>query len=138
VLLGNDAADSGDFQVGIRLAHALARPVINGADTVRIDGTEVVAGVKGPDGYETYRVPLPAVVTVLAGGVEPRYPTVPGRIRAKKAEIEQRAPAGVPSGPKRLRLLLPPPQPSNVQVLGEDAAAASAVVDLFEELGVIP
>ena len=35
VLLGNDAADSGDFQVGIRLAHELARPVVTGMQTVR-------------------------------------------------------------------------------------------------------
>ena len=30
VLLGNDAADTGDFQVGIRLAYELGRPVVNG------------------------------------------------------------------------------------------------------------
>ena len=30
VLLGNDAADSGDFQVGIRLAYELGWPVVNG------------------------------------------------------------------------------------------------------------
>ena len=34
VLLGNDAADSGDFQVGIRLAYELGRPVVNGVSTV--------------------------------------------------------------------------------------------------------
>ncbi len=82
VLLGNDAADSGDFQVGIRLAHELGWPVVNGAAKVAVedaDGVQsVVASVAGPDGHETYRVPLPAVVTVLEGGVEPRYPTVPG------------------------------------------------------------
>ena len=35
VLLGNDAADSGDFQVGIRLAYELGWPVVNGVDTRR-------------------------------------------------------------------------------------------------------
>ena len=35
-----------------------------------------MAAGTGPDGHETFRVPLPAVVTVLEGGVEPRYPTV--------------------------------------------------------------
>ena len=44
----------------------------------------------GRTGYETYQVPLPAVVTVLEGGVEPRYPTVPGRMKAKKVAIEER------------------------------------------------
>jgi electron transfer flavoprotein beta subunit len=137
VLLGNDAADSGDFQVGIRLAYALGRPVVNGASTVVIEDGFVVAGVKGPDGHETYRVPLPAVVTVLEGGVEPRYPTVPGRMKAKKVQIEKREPSAEPVGPKRVRLLLPPPAPSNVQILGKDADAAPAVVDLLEKLGVL-
>src|SRR4249919_2018808 len=36
VLLGNDAADTGDFQVGIRLAYELGRPVVNGVRTVEV------------------------------------------------------------------------------------------------------
>ncbi len=97
----------------------------------------VVADGDGPEGHETYRVPLPAVVTVLEGGVEPRYPTVPGRMKAKKVPIEERAPVAEPAGPKRVRLLLPPPAPSNVQVLGKGPEAAPAVVDLLERLGVL-
>jgi electron transfer flavoprotein beta subunit len=137
VLLGNDAADSGDFQVGIRLAYELGWPVVNGVAEVRVEDGEVVASGDGPDGRETYRVPLPAVVTVLEGGVEPRYPSVPGRMKAKKVEIEQRAPVAEPVGPRRVRLLLPPPQPSDVQILGKGADAAPAVVDLLEKLGVL-
>jgi electron transfer flavoprotein beta subunit len=136
ILLGNDAADSGDFQVGIRLAYELGRPVVNGVATVVTDGPDVVAEGDGPDGHESYRVPAPAVVTILEGGVEPRYPTIPGRMKAKKIEIEQRQPAQPPAGPKRVRLSLPPKQPSNVQILGEGPAAAAAVVDLFGQLGV--
>ncbi len=137
VLLGNDAADSGDFQVGIRLAYELGRPVVNGVARVRVEDGLVVADGDGPEGHETYRVPLPAVVTVLEGGVEPRYPTVPGRMKAKKVPIEERAPVAEPAGPKRVRLLLPPPTPSNVQVLGKGPEAAPAVVDLLERLGVL-
>jgi electron transfer flavoprotein beta subunit len=136
VLLGNDAADSGDFQVGIRLAYALGRPVVNGASTAVVAGDAVTAHVAGPDGVETYQVPLPAVVTVLEGGVEPRYPTISGRMKAKKAKIETVAPQREPRGPGRVRLLLPPAQPSAVQVLGEGPDAAKAVVDLLEKLGV--
>ena len=137
VLLGNDAADSGDFQVGIRLAYELGWPVVNGVSTVSVADGVVTASGDGPDGHETYRLPLPAVVTVLEGGVEPRYPTVPGRMKAKKVEIEERQPTAEPVGPSRVRLVLPPPAPSSVQVLGEGAAAAPAVVDLLEELGVL-
>ena len=141
ILLGNDAADSGDFQVGIRLAYELGRPVVNGASTLSVeesaDGPVVVARGQGPDGLETYRVPLPAVVTVREGGVEPGYPSVPGRIRAKKVPIEERQPVAEPTGPGRVRLTLPPPLPSAVRILGEGRAAAPAVVDVLEELGVL-
>lgn len=136
VLLGNDAADTGDFQVGIRLAYALGRPVVNGASTVVVTGDTATAHVAGPDGVETYAVPLPAVVTVLEGGVEPRYPTISGRMKAKKVKIETVAPQREPDGSGRARLLLPPAQPSAVEVLGEGPDAAKAVVDLLEKLGV--
>jgi electron transfer flavoprotein beta subunit len=136
VLLGNDAADTGDFQVGIRLAYALGRPVVNGASTVEAANGVATARVSGPDGVETYAVPLPTVVTVLEGGVEPRYPTVSGRMKAKKAKIEMVAPQREPSGSGRVRLVLPPAQPSAVEVLGEGPDAAKAVVDLLEKLGV--
>ncbi len=137
MLLGNDAADSGDFQVGIRLAYELGWPVVNGMTNVSVADGVVTASGAGPDGHETYRVPLPAVVTVLEGGVEPRYPTVPGRMKAKKVPIEERQPSAAPAGPARVRLLLPPPVPSQVQVLGKGSEAAPAVVDLLEELGVL-
>jgi electron transfer flavoprotein beta subunit len=136
VLLGNDAADSGDFQVGIRLAYELGRPVVNGVATVEVADGVVTARGDGPDGPETFRVPLPAVVTILEGGVEPRYPTVPGRMKAKKVPVEERTPSAEPVGPERVRLVLPPPTPSRVEILGEGPAAAAAVVDLFEKLGV--
>ncbi|RYB93486.1 electron transfer flavoprotein subunit beta/FixA family protein [Nocardioides oleivorans] len=138
VLLGNDAADSGDFQVGIRLAYELGWPVVNGVSNVSVADGEVTASGSGPDGHETFRLPLPAVVTVLEGGVQPRYPTVPGRMKAKKAPVEERQPVATPAGPSRLRLVLPPPSASSVQVLGKGPEAAPAVVDLFEQLGVLP
>ncbi|RYB88892.1 electron transfer flavoprotein subunit beta/FixA family protein [Nocardioides glacieisoli] len=137
VLLGNDAADSGDFQVGIRLAYELGWPVVNGVSTVSVADGEVTASGAGADGHETYRLPLPAVVTILEGGVEPRYPTVPGRMKAKKARVEEREPGVAPTGASRLRLVLPPPTPSSVEILGEGPSAAPAVVDLFERLGVL-
>lgn len=137
ILLGNDAADSGDFQVGIRLAYELGRPVVNGASTVSVEDEHVVAVGEGPDGQETYRVPLPAVVTIREGGVEPRYPSVPGRLKAKKIAIEERQPASEPAGGGRVKMVLPPPTPSAVQILGEGPEAAPAVVDVLEKLGVL-
>ena len=141
VLLGHDAADTGDFQVGIRLSYELGRPVVNGVTQVSVgnlDGPPVfIAEGDGPDGHETYSVPPPAVVTILEGGVEPRYPSVPGRMKAKRVQVEQRGLSHEPTGPARVRWTLPPATPSNVQVLGTGPEAAPAVVDLLEQLGVL-
>jgi electron transfer flavoprotein beta subunit len=139
VLLGNDASDTGDFQVGVRLSYLLDRPVVAGVSTFEVDGAIVRAQAGSPDGgTEIYEVPTPAVLTVLEGGVEPRYPSIPGRMKAKKISIEEMAPE--PSrelvGSGRIRLKLPPAQPSQVEILGEGPEAAVAVVDLFEKLGV--
>ena len=137
VLLGTDASDTGDFQVGIRLAYLLDRPVVAGVSTLSVEGDRVTARGGSPDGgTEVFDVPLPAVLTVMEGGVEPRYPSIPGRMKAKKIAIEQVAPTREPDGPGRVRLTLPEAQPSQVTVLGEGPEAAGAVVDLLEKLGV--
>lgn len=137
ILLGNDAADTGDFQVGIRLAYELGRPVVNGVKKIEVaDGVAIARGDGADGGVETYQVPLPAVVTVLEGGVEPRYPTISGRMKAKKVKIETREPRQAPGGSGRVQLTLPPAQPSNVEVLGEGPDAATAVADLLRSLGV--
>jgi electron transfer flavoprotein beta subunit len=138
VLLGNDASDTGDFQVGVRLSYLLDRPVVTGVSTLSVSGERVEVRGSSPDGgTEVFDVALPAVLTVSEGGVEPRYPSIPGRMKAKKIVIEEVAPTHQPVGPGRRRLKLPPTQPSQVEVLGEGPAAAGAVVDLLEKLGVV-
>ena len=133
VLLGNDAADTGDFQVGVRLAYALDRPVVTGVTSVSVADGVVTATGDGPEGTDVYEVPLPAVVAVMEGGVEPRYPSIPGRMKAKRVAIENVRPDVTPAGNGRVRLKLPPTPPSQVQILAD----AVAVVDLFEELKVL-
>ncbi|CAN5771841.1 electron transfer flavoprotein subunit beta/FixA family protein [soil metagenome] len=138
ILLGNDAADTGDFQVGVRLAYALGRPVLTGISTLEVGDGQVQARGDGPTGgTEVYEVDLPAVVTIMEGGVEPRYPTIPGRMKAKRAKIETLEPELTPLGSARRRLTLPPRPPNQVNVLGEGPAAAPAVADLLQELGVL-
>ncbi len=137
VLLGNDAADTGDFQVGVRLSYLLDRPVAAGIQTVEVDGDVATLHGEGPEGTEVYEVTLPAVATVLEGGVAPRYPSVLGRMRAKKAEVETRTWSGSPVGSGREALVVPEPPPSQVTVLGEGAAAAPALVAVLRELKVV-
>jgi electron transfer flavoprotein beta subunit len=138
ILVGNDAADTGDFQVGVRLAYALGRPVLTGISTVEVTGDgRAIAKGKGPDGTEVFELPLPAVIAVQEGGIEPRYPSIPGRMKAKRTPIETIPSPVTPSGHGRVRLELPPAQPSVVEILGSGPEAAGAVVDLLYRLGVV-
>jgi electron transfer flavoprotein beta subunit len=137
LLLGNDAADTGDFQVPVRLAYALDRPVVTGISTLSIAGDQVTARADTASGTDVFELTLPAVVAVMEGGVAPRYPSIPGRMKARRIAIETLAPSGEPHGGGRVSLALPEAPPSQVQILGAGADAAGGVVDLFERLGVL-
>ena len=88
-------------------------------------------------GREMYEVPLPAVVTVLDGLNIPRYPSVPGRIRAKKKPIERLNPERPEPKLEKTRLEVPVTEAKQAQVLGNGPEAAPAVVEIFKQIGVI-
>jgi electron transfer flavoprotein beta subunit len=135
VLLGNEAADTGDYQVGVRLAHELGWPVATGIKNLSVEEGGVVARREYRGVEEAYSLPLPAVVTVKEGINLPRFASVPGRIKAKKKEILRRSPAASVPLVETRRLRVPPEQQGEVQILGEGPDAAPAVVDLLERLG---
>lgn len=138
ILLGNDASDTGDFQVPVRLAYAVGLPIVTGASHLEVDDGVLGATVHGPHGDESYEVPLPAVASVLEGGAEPRYPTLKGRMAARKVEVVHRAATVEPEGGGRVAWHLPSSDPGTAELLGEGATAAPAVVDALESLGVLP
>jgi electron transfer flavoprotein beta subunit len=135
VLFGNESADAGGFQVGIRVARALGRPVVNGVKGLAVDGDAVLARREAADGLEVYRLSLPAVVGVKEGINLPRYPTLPGRLRSKKAEVAEQTAVGEPGGLHTLAFALPVEQVTETTILGTGPEAAPAVVDLLLELG---
>jgi electron transfer flavoprotein beta subunit len=137
IVFGNESADAGNFQVGIRVAHALGRPVVTGlkglsvADDGRLRCEQEVTG-----GRDVYLVRLPAVVSVLEGINLPRYPSVPAKLRARQKPIEKRTPARPGSQLERLRLVVPAGQGKQAEILGRGPDAAPAVVEVMRELGV--
>jgi len=138
ILFGNESADAGGYQVGIRVAHHLNRPVISGIKAVTIDGDAVVARREIDGGFEICRLVLPAIVAVKEGINLPRYPTLPGRLKAKKAVIAEAGPAVTISGGLQMQILRTPvEQKTTTRTLGHGAEAAPAVVDLLEELGLL-
>jgi electron transfer flavoprotein beta subunit len=137
ILVGNESADSGGYQVGIRLARALGRPVVTGIKGLEIEDEHVVARRETDAGFEVYRLRLPAVVGVKEGINLPRYPTLPSRLKAKKVEVAVTEPERSAGGLRMLRLVTRPEMASSTTILGTGPEAAPAVVDLFEELGLL-
>jgi electron transfer flavoprotein beta subunit len=137
VLLGNEAADTGDYQVGVRVAHALGRPCVNGVKNLVVGEKTVVAKREFRGGDELYELTMPSVVAVKEGINLPRYPSLPGRVRAKKMAIEETT-MEWHQGPVRLERLRVPSEPRDrAEILGTGVDAVAALIDLFEQWGVL-
>ena len=136
ILFGNESADSCGYQVGVRAALKLARPMVNGAKGIEIDGTSAKIRRESDAGQDIYVLPMPAAVGVKEGINLPRYPTMKGRLASKKVDISRSETTASAGGLKMIQLQRPPERASNTQILGTGPEAASAIVDLLEELGV--
>ena len=135
LLFGNESADAGGFQVGVRVARALGRPMVNGIKGIEVADGVLTARRECDAGFEVYRLALPAVVGVKEGINLPRYPTLPGRLRSKKAEVQTIAATPASGGLAMVRFETPTVEITETALLGTGADAAGAVVDLLYELG---
>lgn len=137
ILFGNEAADTGDYQVGIRVAHALGRPCVTGVKALEIKNGKAAAKREIPGGWEVFEVPLPAVFTAKEGINLPRYPSLPGRLKAKKKAIASSKPQWRDGGLEKVRLRLLKEEGHQVQVLGKGPEAAPQVVQVLQKLGLV-
>jgi len=137
LLFGNEAADTGDYQVGVRVAESLGWPCATGIKQLEIDGATVRARREYRGTAETFEFGLPAVVTVKEGINLPRYPSLPGRLRAKRAVLEQHQPQWSADGLRKTGLRVPAERRQQATVLGSGPDAVPALVRMLEELGVL-
>ena len=137
VFFGNESADSGGFQVGARVAWALGRPLVTGLKRVALEGLSVRCEQEVEGGRDVYLVPLPAVLTVKEGLNLPRYPSVPGRMRAGRKPVAISTPPAAQSHLELVKLVVPEGQGKRAEVLGNGPAAAPAVVEVLRKAGVV-
>ena len=137
ILFGNESADAGNFQVAMRVAHTLGLPVVGAVKGITVDGGRLRAEQEVAGGRDVYELALPAVVAVREGLNLPRYPSVPGRLRAKRKPLHASAPARPPARLAKLRLSLPPGSGKQARILGHGPEAAPAVVEILGELGLL-
>jgi electron transfer flavoprotein beta subunit len=137
LLFGNESADAGNYQVPIRVAYALGLPCVTGVKRIEVHDGGVRCEQEVEGGRDVYEVPMPAVVTVKEGLNLPRYPSVPGRLRAKRKPVVTSTPVRPDPRLEMVRLRLPEGSGKQVEVLGRGPDAAPAVVGILRELGLV-
>jgi electron transfer flavoprotein beta subunit len=89
VIAGTESTDGYSGVVPQQLAELLDLPSLTFAKKVELADGALRVERLAPDGYEVVHCPLPALLSVTSGAVEPRYPTFKGIMAAKSKPIEQ-------------------------------------------------
>jgi electron transfer flavoprotein beta subunit len=132
IILGKQAIDDDCNQTGQMLAALLGWPQATFASKVVIEGETALVTREVDGGLETLKIKLPAIITTDLRLNEPRYPSLPNIMKAKKKPLETRKAAdyGVDIAPrlKVLKTVEPPGRKAGVKV----ANAAELVAKLKE------
>jgi len=88
ILAGNVTVDGGTGQVGPRIAEELNIPAVTVITKLTIDGDKAVIERDVEGNLEIVETSLPVLVTCQQGLNEPRYPSLPGIMKAKKKPLE--------------------------------------------------
>ncbi|MGH8979510.1 MAG: electron transfer flavoprotein subunit beta/FixA family protein [Acidimicrobiales bacterium] len=88
IIAATESTDGYTGTMPVQLAALLGMPSVTFAKRISTDGTTVKVERQTESGYDDVECPLPAVVTVTAGVVEPRYPSFKGIMAAKSKPID--------------------------------------------------
>jgi electron transfer flavoprotein beta subunit len=139
ILGGNVAIDGGSGQVGPRLADALNINYVTTITKLDVDGNKaiIVRDVEGDS--EVVETSLPLLVTAQQGLNEPRYPSLPGIMKAKKKPLEELElddldidEDDAQAKTKTLEIYLPPTKGTGKILAGELSDQAKELVKLLQ------
>ncbi len=136
IVFGNESADAGNYQVGIRVSYALGLPIVTGVKSMTLVDGRARLEQEVATGMDVYDVPLPAIATVKEGLNLPRYPSVPAKLRANRKPVDAKSVERPASKLEKLRLVVPEGQGTQAEILGHGPDAALAVVEVMQKLGV--
>jgi electron transfer flavoprotein beta subunit len=136
VILGKQAIDDDCNQTGQMLAALLGWPQATFASKLVIEGDTALVTREVDGGLETLKLDLPLVVTTDLRLNEPRYPSLPNIMKAKKKPLDVKKPAdyGVDISPRLnvLKTVEPPGRKAGVKV-----ANAAELIAKLKEVGAL-
>lgn len=138
ILGGNFSVDNGAGQVAVRLAKLLNIPHVSSITKLEVSGGSANVNRDAEGDLEVLEVTLPALFTAQQGLNEPRYPSLPGIMKAKKKPFQQLTldDVGVSADSLEARtsqteLFLPPARQAGRILQGEIPAQAAQLVELL-------
>jgi len=149
ILCGKQAIDGDTAQVGPGIAAHLGIPQITFVRKIEeITDKKISAQRLVEGGYELISSPLPLVMTVVKEINEPRLPTLKGKLRARKVEIQKWGPEdinankekiGLSGSPTRVVEIFTPKLTKEGKIFSDDEIedAALEIIKKQEEMGLI-
>jgi electron transfer flavoprotein beta subunit len=89
ILAATESTDGYTGTTPVQVAELLGLPSVTFAKHIEVDGDKVKVDRQTEAGYDEVECPLPCLVTVTAGVVEPRYPSFKGIMAAKGKPVEE-------------------------------------------------
>jgi len=139
VIAGTESTDGYSGVVPQMMSEMLDVPALTYATSVEIDG-DVTIHRQTASGYDTVTAPLPALVTVTAGVVEPRYPTFKGIMDAKKKPVDTITASDLGVGStveQSVASIAPAPERSSGTIIEDDGEGHLAILAKLREVKVI-
>jgi electron transfer flavoprotein beta subunit len=143
VIAGTESTDGYTGTLPVQVAEFLGLPSVSFSKRVDIEGAKVTVERQTESGYDEVEVRLPALITVTAGIVEPRYPSFKGIMAAKNKPVEELdlAGLGLELAEVAARQQVVSVQPAEVRQAGEimvdDGDAHQKIIAFLEQLKVI-
>ncbi len=142
VFVGGQHADTDSQALGAALAEVLGWNQVTWTTALSLETGKITATHDTDDGKESLELALPAVITTQQGLNEPRYPTLPNIMKAKKKEIRKTTPEAYGVSSSKVRVVSQEIQERprlNKIIDGKDpiAAAEQLIKLLHEEAKVI-
>jgi electron transfer flavoprotein beta subunit len=138
ILSGNFSVDNGAGQVAIRLAKQLGIPHAASITKLELTNGKALVHRDAEGDLEIIEVPLPALFTAQQGLNEPRYPSLPGIMKAKKKPFQQLSLddlglSDLQAKTSRTELSLPPARKVGRILKGDIADQVKVLVQLLRD-----
>ena len=144
ILAATESSDGYTGTVPEQMAEVLGLPSVTFAKSVVVDGGTLKVARQTEAGYDEVECPIPAVVSVTAGVVEPRYPSFKGIMAAKSKPVDTVtagdlgvAPVGWAGAGQQIVSVEAAPTREAGEVVEDDGEAFQKIVSFLDGLKVI-